>query len=167
MKQCLAVNAWLIGALLVSMPAGARDRGENAETMIKSASGVLFDRTSSQEQIRDALILLLDAALVTLPQTGSAADARSDLEAARGELKSVSIFSEKGYQRLSLAYRALNSGRSFQLPDRTTVHSIDEAKAHIQKLLTGAVASLKYENAGQTSKLLVESVIMVVTPIPK
>jgi hypothetical protein len=164
MKKRFVVLAMLLGALFVPVRTEARSRTEDVGKMIQAASGVLFDRSASRDQIQGALIRLLDAAVLTLPQSEHAADARSNLEAARVELQHSSLLSEKVHQHLALAYRALNADKSFQFPE---VHSMEEAKAHIQNLVAACVDSLNKGQAGLTSRLLVECVIMIVTPIPR
>jgi hypothetical protein len=164
MKKRFVVLALLVAALFLSVRTEARYLTEDIPKIIQTASSVLFDRSASTEQIQGALIRLRDAALLTLPQSEQAADARKKLEAARAELKDRSPFSEKGYQFLDQAYRALNAGKGFQFPD---VHSIEEAKAQIQSLVAASVAGLKKGPGGPTSRLLLECVIMVVTPMPR
>jgi hypothetical protein len=164
MKKCFVVLTLLASGLLLPGRTEAHCPAEDLPKMIQTASSVLFDSSASAEQIRDALVRLLDAALLTLPQSAQAADARKNLEAARTEMKNSSPLSDKVYGHLDQAYRALNAGKSFQFPD---VHSIGEAKAHIKDLLAASVAGLKKGPEGPTSGLLLESVIMVVTPMPR
>jgi hypothetical protein len=164
MKKRFVVLALLLGALFVSVRTEARGSTEDVPKMIQTASGVLLDRSASEDQIRDALVRLLDAAVLTLPQSAPAADARSNLESARTEFKDHSVVSEKGRQHLILAYRALNAGKDFQFPE---IHSIDEARDHAQKLVAASIASLKKGQGALACSLLLECVIMVVTPIPR
>jgi hypothetical protein len=164
MKMRFVFPFLLLVVAFVSVCAEARVRAEDIPKMIQEASAVLLDRSSSGEQIQSALIRLLDAAVLTLPQSGRVAEARSNLEAAKAELKGRSLFSEKGYQHLDLAYRALNAGKNFQFPE---IHTIEEARTHIQALIAASIAGLKKGPEGPTSRLLLECIIMVVTPFPK
>ena len=164
MKNCFVVLTLLASALFLSGRSEARDLAEDLPKIIQTASSVLFDRSASTEQIQGALVHLLDAALLALPQSAQATDARKNLEAARTEMKDSSPLSDKAYRYLDQAYRALNAGKSFQFPE---VHSIEEAKAHIKDLLAASVAGLKKGPEAPTSRLLLESVIMVVTPMPR
>lgn len=164
MKKCFVVFTLLASGLILSVRTEARCPAEDLPKIIQTASSVLFDSSASAEQIRGALDRLLDAALLILPQSAQAADARKNLEAARTEMKDSSPLSDKVHGYLDQAYRALNAGKSFQFPE---VHSIEEARAHIKDLLAASVAGLKKGPEGPTSRLLLESVIMVVTPMER
>jgi hypothetical protein len=164
MKRILVVPVLVVAALFMSGRAQAQSRAEDVQKMIEEASGVILDRAASDKQVQGALIRLLDAAVSTLPQSKQNTDAMSNLAAARTEFKDRSALSEKAYKHLTLAYRALSAGKDFQFP---AVRSIEEARAHIQNLLAASVAGLKKGQPELTSRLLLESVIMVVTPISK
>ncbi|MFB0566942.1 MAG: hypothetical protein ACETWK_14850 [Candidatus Aminicenantaceae bacterium] len=139
---------------------------EDIEKMIKTASGVLLDRSSSRDEIRDALLQLLDAAIITMPQTDYSDEAKAKIEVAKHEFSKKSFFSEKGHQYLSLAYRLMNNGKKYQLPEEE-IYPIERAVEYCKKLVNSAIASLKEGPDGHTTMLLLELVIMVVTPIPR
>ncbi len=164
MKRSLVVVGLLAGALLVSLRMEALSRTEDVGKMIKTASEMLLSPSPREAQIQSALIQLLDAALLTLPRSEHFADASSNLQAGRTEFKDHSMLSKKGYEHLAIAYRALNSGKSFQFPD---VHSMEEVKASIQGRIAASIAGLNKGQGELTSRLLLECVIMVVTPISK
>ena len=164
MNRYLVVLALLFCAVFVPALTEARGLTEDVAKMIHEASGVILDGAASDQQIRDALVRLLDAAILTLPQSLKTADSMSNLEAARAEFKNHSVFSEIGYRHLSQAYRALNSGKDFQFP---SIRSIEEARTHIQKLVTASVDNLDKGQSGLASRLLLESVMMVVTPVAR
>jgi hypothetical protein len=164
MNRHFFVPALLLSAVFVSVGTEARDLTEDPAKMIQEASGVILDRAASDKQMQGALVRLLDAAILTLPQSVQTADATSNLEAARAEFKNHSVFSETGYRHLSQAYRALNAGKDFQFP---SVHSMEEARTHIQKLVNASVDSLDKGQSGLASRLLLESIIMVITPISR
>ncbi len=164
MKRLYTVATLLLGALLVAASAEARAGADDVRASIEAASTALLDASASRDQIVGALVRLLEAAVLTLPPSALGADAKPNLEAAISDLKERSDLGEKLHQHLALAYRALSGGKAFQFPD---THSIEEARAHIKSLAASSVVSLKKGQSGQTSRLLVECVIMVVTPISR
>ena len=162
MKKNLFLPASLFGALLFSWPIQAHS--QDLAKIIQTASGRLLDQSASTNQIQNALLQLLDAAVLALPKSEHSGNARSAMQAAREELSKNAVLSQKGYEHLSVAYRALNSGKDFQFPE---VSSMEQAKAGIQERIAASVAGLKNAQAGLTSKLLLECLIMVLTPIPR
>ncbi len=164
MKTHLAVTVLLLGTLGAYTGKDACGGTEDVGKMIQAASAALLERSASDARIRGALIQLLDAAILTLPKSEQAAEARSNLAAARAELKDNSYFSEKAHRHLALAYRALSSGKDFKFPD---IHTIEDANIHIKNLLASSLDSLKKGQGGLASRSLVESVIMVVTPMSR
>jgi hypothetical protein len=164
MRKGLVVLALFLGAQCVCVRAESSERSKDVLEMIQAASKALLKDSPSEDEVRGALVRLLDAAILTLPQAERTAEARSNVEAARSELKDRSMLSEEGRQHLASAYRRLNAGKSFQLPE---IHTIEEAKAHIKDLLAASIAGLKEGQEEVTSGMLLESVLMVVTPIPR
>ena len=164
MKTRLALTILLLGAFVICAGKEARGGAEDVQKMIRTASTVLLGGSASDDQMRGALTQLLDAAILTIPKSEHAAAVRSNLEAARSELIAGSFFSEEGHQQLALAYRALSGGKPFEFPD---VHTIEAAKVHIEKLVASSVDSIKKGQEGLASRLLLECVIMVVTPMSR
>ncbi len=164
MKARVLVPVLLLATSFGFAGPDARDSTEEIQKKIQAASAALLEPTASEDEIRSALIQLLDAAVLTLPKSEHAADAKSNLEAARVELTAHALLSEKGYQHLALAYRALSGGNQFQFPD---IHTIEEAKVRIRNLLATSVASLRKGQEGPTSRSLLECVIIVLTPMSR
>lgn len=159
MKKQIVVLVLLSGALLVSVHIQARESTDDLRKMMRAASVVLLDRSASSEEVRGALVQLLDVAVLVLQPSELPADVRANLQSARLELKDGTV---NLHQRLDQSYRALSAGRGFKFPE---VHSIEEARAHIQDLLAASIAGLNKDNGRTTSRLLLECIIMVVTPI--
>ncbi len=164
MKKRLVVFALLLGAFVVCARKDARGGTENVQKTIQTASSVLLGGSATDDQMRGALIQLLDAVVVTLPRSEHAAEARSNLEAARAELTGGAFFTEKGHRHLALAYLVLSGGKPFEFPD---VHTIEDAKTHVRKLLASAVDSLNQGQEGLASRFLLECVVTVVTPMSR
>ncbi len=163
MKKLFAVSM-LLAFQLASAPAQGKEVADDVAKMIQDASRVLLDPAATGNQIQGALAGLLDAALLCLPRSDRSSEARSNLTAARNEVKDRSMFSASGMQHLSVAYRSLNAGKSFQFPE---VRSIEEARIHIKNLIAASLVSINKKERETACRLLVESVIMVVTPMQK
>jgi hypothetical protein len=162
MKMNLAALALLLACLPAAAP--AQNSADDAAKLIEGAARVILDPAVAGDQIKGAIIQCLDAAILALPRSGQAAGPRSSLTAARMEMKERSIFSEKAMQQLSLAYRALNDGKNFQMPK---LGSIENARIHIRELLANAVVELKKGKGETASRMVVESVLMTVTPMER
>ena len=164
MKKQFVIGVMYFGLLSANVLAKAGVGAEDVSKMIQQASAALLNPSSSGEQIQGALIRLLDAAAATLPKSARVSEVRSNLEAAKADLKGHSLFSEKGHQHLALAYRALNSGKDFQFPE---IRSIEDAKVYAQKLVAASIAGIEKGPDSPTSRLLLECVLLVVTPIAR
>jgi hypothetical protein len=164
MNRNFVVAVMFLGILHVSAPVDARGGVEDIQKVIQEASVVLMDPSASSEKIQDALVRLLNSAVLLLPQRESAADVKSNLEAAVAELKVRSWLGEKARQHLSAAYRGLSSGKDFKFPE---IHSIEEARTYLQNQLGAAASSVKKGEGSPAARLLLEGVIVVITPMPR
>jgi hypothetical protein len=96
MREGFGVLALCLCAQFVSVRAEAGDQDKSVQEMIQASFTVLLKDSPSEDEVRGALIRLLDAVVLILPQTEQVGDARSNLEAARLELKDRPLLSEKG-----------------------------------------------------------------------
>lgn len=164
MRKGFGILAFCLCAQFGYVRAEAGDQDKDVQEVIQSSFNVLLDGSPSEDQVRGALNRILEAIVLILPQTEQSRDARSNLKAAILELKDGSLLSEKGGQRLAMAYRSLNAGKGFQFPE---IQTIEEAKAHISKLVASSLASLREGRDEETSKKLLECVLMIVTPMAR
>ncbi len=164
MKKQLFIFVLLSCAVLVSGRMEARTFTEDVAKMIRESSVAMLDRAASEKQLQDALVRLLDAAILTMPPSANTAGSIPSLEAAKAEFINHSMLSETGYRHLSQAYRAMNAGKDFQFPP---IRTVEEVRKHIQNLINTSIGSLNNGQSELSSRLLLESVIMVVTPVSR
>ena len=140
--------------------------------MIAHANSVILDRSSSSSATKSALIEILDATLLILPKTESTAECRSRIEGARREFDEKSLFTDKGHQYLSLAYRLVTNGKQWQIPEELSgayraKDIMAQAQAVGKKLIDSALGELKAGHSQESVRYLLEYVLMVITPVER
>jgi len=161
----------LIGAafLLAAGPvAGAQDNGP--EALIGRARAITLSPHFSREEISQALIGVLDASLLVLPETSYAAEFKSRVDTVRTMLADGALLEDKIRQYLGLAYKMVAGGQAWAVPEDLKaayreVEIMDRAKKICVALLDGALADLKAGRREQAVRQLVSFVIFVVTPV--
>ena len=142
----------------------------DVEAQIEQATQVLLGDSASREQIVQALSQLIDCAAILSKKSKYGEEIKSTLDIAKNEFKNESLFSDKGRQKLSFAYRMLTNGQKYQPPKEldefiTPQQATEKARTYIEKLVAQALKDHRAGNHLQTSQKLVELVLMIVTPI--
>jgi len=169
MKNMTVVTAGIFSLLLfAAAPLQAAD--SDIAGMIAHANSVMLDHSASRDAHRRAMIEILDASLLILPQTESTDECRSRIEGAKAEFDEKSLFTDKGHQYLSLAYRLLTSGEKWQFPKEVQGAYQGEdimarAKKEAQKLIDSALGELNAGHGQESVRYLLEYVLMVITPV--
>jgi hypothetical protein len=143
---------------------------EDPEALINRARSVIQDPHFSRDAITNSLSDALGAALLILPDTADyAADFKARIETVRKMFDNKELFSDKGRQYLGLAYQMVNGGKSWQLPEELKAsdanRGIERASEICQSLLDSAQAELKAGQKEKAVRLLLEYVILVITPV--
>ena len=117
-----------------------------------------------------ALVEVLDASLMILPNTDYADEFRSRIEWVRDSLKEGDLFSDKARQYLGLAYKLVAGGSLWQIPEelndrRSAKKGIERATEICVELLDSALAERKAGNDEKAVRRLIAFVLLVVTPI--
>ena len=145
---------------------------EDTKAKIIEATEVLFnpDVGPTQDNILDSLFQLLDvSASIT-----TAAEYKDDIEyridVAKELFKDDSLFNEKARQYLSFAYRMMTNGQKYENPEELEVfvtpdEAQEKAMKYAKELVEKALFELDNGHPGETAKLLLELVLMTVTPI--
>lgn len=160
----------IITAMLIASLSGSLVDLKDTKTRIIEASTALFDSSATKETIVNSLIQLLDVA-VTLTSTSKYKDEiRHHIDVARNLIKNDSIFNEKARQYLSLAYRMITNGQKYQKPEEldefvTPSEAQEKAIKYARGLIEKALAELKSDRKEDTAKVLLELVLMIITPI--
>jgi len=140
------------------------------ETMINHARSVILGKDASRDAMLDALVEILDATLLVLPETGYAAEFRSRIEAVRKLLGDGALFSDKVRQYLALAYKLVTGGKAWQLPQELRgpyreADIMEQARKVGGRLIDSALAERRAGRSEQSVRHLLEIVLMVITPV--
>ena len=142
---------------------------EDPEALISRARAVIQDPHFSRDAITNSLADALGAALLILLETDYADDFRARIETVREMFEDEVLFSDKGRQYLGLAYQMVSGGKSWQIPEELKTHDakkgIELSVEICQNLLDSALAELKAGRNEKAVRLLLEYVILVITPI--
>jgi hypothetical protein len=168
------ISAWLMGAaLLFAFPAGILFGSQDAKARIKEASGIFLgsaDASVTKEKILSALLELLDVTASMTHESQYNAEIKNRIDVAKDLFQKESIFNEKARQYLSLAFRMLTDGKKYEKPKEldefvTPAEAQEKARKYAIELVDKALACLDDGNELETAGLLLELVLMIVTPI--
>lgn len=162
----------LTATLIAPVLAGFAEAPDTA-ARIREASHVFVaspDALVTSAQIRQSLLALIDIISEVCPESQYQAEIRSRLGIARELIQTESIFNDKARQYLSFAYRMMTDGRKYAPPNEldqfvTPAEAQEKARAHATRLVEAAVGALNAGRPGETAKLLLELVLMIVTPV--
>ena len=154
--------------LLVAGTVPARSQ-EDPEALINRARSVIQEPHFSRDAITNSLSDALGAALLILPETDYSADFKSRIETVRKMFDDEVLFSDKGRQYLGLAYRMVSGGETWQIPEELKTpdykKGIERSVKICRDLLDSALAEHQAGRGEKAARLLLEYVILVVTPI--
>ena len=145
---------------------GAKD----IESRITKASEKLFGPATSKEQMADSLIEFLDITLVLTASSKYSEEIKHHIDVAKDLFKNSSIFNDKARQYMALAYRMVTEGVKYQEPPEldefiTPTEAREKASKYAKKLIDDARASIEKGDEVNAAKLILELVLMVITPI--
>ena len=142
---------------------------EDPEALINRARSIIREPHSSRDAITNSLSDALGAALLILPETDYADDFRARIETVRKMFDNEVLFSDKGRQYLGLAYEMVSGGKTWQIPEELKTSDakkgIERSLEICQNLLDSALAEFKAGRNEKAVSLLLEYVILVITPI--
>jgi hypothetical protein len=143
--------------------AQATAKTDNAEAEIKLAIKYLLDGNAPEDECISGFYHLLDAIVLSSPQTGYPPSFKAKVAEANSLLKKTSIYENSGIPLLKEAYRSINSGQEFRFPEK--VSSIDDARKLSREMMESSIKALQKGQADKAVKTLLECAIMVVTPM--
>jgi hypothetical protein len=135
------------------------------DTNIKMAAKYLLDRQPDPgKECKDGIFFLIDAIRLTLPEAGYSKEIIEKMTTVGQSFKKNGPFEQEGIRLLHEVYGAINDGNAFQMP---ALSSIDEAVDYGKKMLEKARARLEEKDYKLTAKTLLETTLMVLTPMTK
>jgi predicted GNAT family N-acyltransferase len=92
------------------------------------------------------------------------------MDVAKDLFQKESMFNEKARQYLLLAYRQMTNGKKYESPKEldefiTPAEHQEKGRKYGQKLVESALAEIDAGKPGEAARLLLELVLMIVTPI--
>lgn len=143
---------------------------KDPKARIVEASHVLFNPPASQEILVDSLIELLEVALVLTSQSPYQEEIEHHIDVAKDLIKNTSLFNDKARQYLSFAYRMVTGGQKFLIPEEldefvTPKEAQQKSPQYVKNLITKSLSALDAGQNESAAKLLLEVVLMVITPV--
>lgn len=140
------------------------------EALIGRARAAVVTPEGSRVAITKALTEALDASLLILPKAEFAEEFKTRIAFVKSEIGRGELFSDKARQYLGLSYKLVSGGNAWQIPAELkdpgpTAKGIERATEICVKLLDSALAERKAGRNGEAVRLLLEFVLLVITPI--
>jgi hypothetical protein len=172
MNKCV-LTLTITAALLSALPSETMFGSQDPKARIKEASSVFLnaaDASITKAKILNALLELLDITVSLNQETQYGAEIKYRIDVAKDIFQKNSIFDDKARQYLSFAYRMMTNGKRYEKPKEldefvTPAEAQEKARKYAKKLVDEALTRLEEGNKGETAKLLLELVLMIVTPI--
>jgi hypothetical protein len=166
----LAIIIVSAAALLIAAGPAIEAQENSPEALIGRARAVSLSPHFSRDEIIQALIGVLDASLLVLPETSYAVEFKERIGTVRKMFAEGGLLEDKIRQYLGLAYKMAAGGQAWAVPEelKSTYREaeiMDGAKKICVALLDGALADLKAGRREQAVRQLVSFVIFVVTPV--
>ena len=157
-------------ASLLALAPALKAEETSPEILISRARAVTLSPHFSREEIAQALIDTLDAALMILPQADYAAEFRSRIGTVRDMLTKGALLEDKIRQYLGLSYKLVSGGQAWAVPEELRskyrdTEIMDQAKKICVALLDESLAELKAGRREAAVSDLVSFVLFVVTPV--
>jgi hypothetical protein len=135
------------------------------DAKIDEAMSHFFGPATPGADSKKGFICLIDALEMATPHTGFGEDFLDKIKEANTLFKSTSIFNEDGIAFLQGGYKAINSGKDFEMPKE--ISSIEDARDYARKQVVTAKKYLKESDFDESVKLLLEVAVLIVTPMEK
>jgi hypothetical protein len=161
---------FLFAAVLIASSSGVSVYAQNPKDKIIEASNNLFNPPVSQEILADSLAQLLDTAVFLSSESPHKDEIARHIIIARDLLKETSLFNDKARQYISLAYRMITNGQKYQRPEEldefvTPAEAQEKAMNYAKNLIEKSLSELETGHREEAARLLLELVLMVVTPV--
>jgi hypothetical protein len=163
----------IVAALFIAFQAAIMFGSQDTKARIKEASSIFLgsaDPSITKAKILSALVELLDVSASMTHESQYNTEIKYRIDVAKDLFQKESIFNDKARQYLSFAYRMLTDGKKYERPKEleefvTPGEAQEKARKLANELVDKALASLEDGNELGTAKLLLELVLMIVTPI--
>jgi hypothetical protein len=156
--------------LFVALLSGTVLEAVDTEARLTKACDALFDSSTTKEKLVQSLIELLDITLSLTASSEHKDEIKHHVDVAKDLFKNTSILNEKAHQYLRLTYRMVTGGVKYQRPPEldeyvTPTEAREKGVKYAKELVGEARAGVRRGNEGDAAKLILEIVLLVVTPI--
>jgi hypothetical protein len=171
-KKIPVAFAVFLGLLCALFLAGTVPQ-EDTKTRIKEASSIFLgaaDPSVTPARILKSILELLDITADLTPDSQYKKDILYRINVAKDLFQKESMFNEKARQYLSLAYRQMTNGKKYERPKEldefvTPAEAQEKSRKYGRGLVDSALAAIDAGKPGEAARLLLELVLMIVTPI--
>ncbi len=169
MKSRLTVIFVGLAVLTTAVPA-LPGQQTGPEALIGQARAIALTPHFSRQEITQALIMVLDASLLVLPETSFSAEFKDRVGTVRKMFADGALFEDKARQYLGLAYKLVAGGQAWAVPeDLKSAYReseiMDRAKKICIALLDGALAEIRADRREEAVRNLISFAIFVITPV--
>jgi len=171
MKKHFFALAISLGFFCVLLRAGNAPP-EDTKARIKDAAGIFLgapDPSMTSARVLQSILELLDITAALTPKSQYKADIQYRIDVAKDLFQKESMFNEKGRQYLSLAYRQMTNGKRYESPKEldefvTPAEAQEKSRKYGQKLVDSVLSEFDAGKPGEAARILLEFVLMIVTP---
>jgi hypothetical protein len=162
MRNKFFILAVLFCVVFVFCNSDAKAEAKDIDAKIKTASSYLLAPEDCGKNAKKGFLLLMEAIVSAVPRAGCPEQFNKKIISANDLFRKNGIFDRKGVELLNDAYRSINDGKAFRMPEHIT--RISQAVEYAKKIVEKARENLKHGNTRVAVKLLAETAVMVVTP---
>lgn len=163
----------LAGLTLASVSATSAAQ-DDVRSRLVSATNTLTGRGAVPPNLGDferALRDLMDLAAAITPENQYKAEIQSRLAIARDRVRDYDLFDAKARQYVSFAHRMMTNGRRYEIPVElsqfvTPAELQEKTLRHADSLVTQSLRALDAGNRQDAARILLELVLLTMTPSP-
>jgi hypothetical protein len=167
---CLMI---ITGMTVPHVSAGPRVQ-DDVNSRIISATNTLMGRQHSPptgETIVGGVLELLDLSAGVTPDNQYKVEIQNRIAVAQDRIRELSLFDDKARQYLSFAYRMMTDGKKYEMPEEldefvTPAELQEKTLRYVERLVTQSLRAFEGGNRQDTARLLLEIVLLTITPHP-
>jgi hypothetical protein len=160
-----AVLFFVVTSMCLAGDVGEKKQKGDVDNKIQLFIDYLMEGKHPDEDCKKGFYFLLEAIVLSLPQAGYPEEFNNQITKANSLFKKNGIFDPNGVQLIKQAYCSINNSKDFKMPDE--ILTIHQAKEYGNNIIEKSREHLKEGKVDIAVKLLLETAVMVVTPVIK